>query len=207
MGRQRRGYSPLTLCNCCGHKVDCPNCSSYLVLHKKRNKLICHHCGFESLASSDCKNCKSENSIINFGAGVEKIKEEIENLFPEVAAQNRIALMTSDNVGNFDEISKLVEKIANHEIDIIIGTQLVSKGYDFSNLNLVGIVDGDAGFYNSDLRTVERSYQLLIQVMGRVGRKKDEELPAKIFIQTFDPKNLVFVKILHGKKEEFYQFL
>ncbi len=206
----RRGYAPVTLCSACKQKVNCPNCSCYLVNHQKLQKLICHYCGFYTKFSPDCKNCSSENSLINIGAGVEKIAEEVEQLFPEIHAKNRIALMTSDNISNFLDAKKLINQISNHEIDVIIGTQLISKGYDFANIDLVGIIDADSGFYNSELRAIERSYQLLTQVIGRAGRKINQEnltvKNAKIFIQTYNPKNFVLEKIINNQKEEFYQF-
>jgi primosomal protein N' (replication factor Y) len=206
----RRGYAPITLCSSCGQKVNCPNCSSYLVNHKYLQQLICHYCNFSCKSYQDCKICLSQDSMINLGAGVERIKEEVEELFPEIAKQNRIALMTSDNISNFNEAESLIKKITANEIDIIIGTQLISKGYDFANLNLVGIIDADSGFYNSDLRAIERSYQLLTQVIGRAGRginiNNSISANAKTFIQTYNPENLIFEKIINNKKEEFYNF-
>jgi primosomal protein N' (replication factor Y) len=206
----RRGYAPVTLCSACGQKVNCPNCSCYLVNHQKLQKLVCHYCGYYTKFSSNCSSCLSQDSLINIGAGVEKIAEEVEKLFPEIHAKNRIALMTSDNISNFLEAKKLINQISNHEIDVIIGTQLISKGYDFANIDLIGIIDADSGFYNSDLRAIERSYQLLTQVIGRAGRKINQEnlsvKNAKIFIQTYNPKNFVLEKIIKNQKEEFYQF-
>lgn len=206
----RRGYAPVTLCSSCGQKIHCPNCSCYLVLHQKLQKLTCHYCGFYTKSSSNCTSCGSKDTLINIGAGVEKIAEEVEKLFPEIAKENRIALMTSDSISNFLEAKKLIDQISNHKIDIIIGTQLISKGYDFAGIDLVGIIDADSGFYNSELRALERSYQLLTQVIGRAGRKIGQENQegknAKIFIQTYNPKNFVLEKIINYQKEEFYQF-
>ncbi len=195
----RRGYAPVTLCKNCGQKVNCPNCSSYMVSHKKSNKMSCHYCGENQKFSSDCKFCSSEDSLIDIGVGVEKIKEEVESFLP----QARIALVTSDSVTNFDEAEELINKISNHEIDIIIGTQLIAKGYDFAGLTLVGVVDADSGFYASDLKSMERSYQLLKQVIGRAGRRKEQ---GRVFIQTYNPQNLIFEKIIKQDKAGFYNF-
>ncbi|MBM5782471.1 MAG: primosomal protein N' [Pelagibacterales bacterium] len=195
----RRGYAPVTLCKNCGQKVNCPNCSSYMVAHKKSNKMSCHYCGESHKFSGNCKFCGSEDSLIDIGVGVEKIKEEVESFLP----QARIALVTSDSVTNFDEAEELVSKISNHEIDIIIGTQLIAKGYDFAGLTLVGVVDADSGFYASDLKSMERSYQLLKQVIGRAGRRKEQ---GSVFIQTYNPQNLIFEKIIKQDKAGFYNF-
>lgn len=199
----RRGYAPVTLCKSCGEKVNCPNCSSYLVNHKNLKRLVCHYCGvnekFSSVEDKTCRSCDEKDSLVNIGVGVEKIKEEVEQLFPDA----RLALVTSDNVTNFKEVDELVKKIANHEIDIIIGTQLIAKGYDFAGLTLVGIVDADSGFYSSELRSSERSYQLLKQVIGRAGRREKQ---GRVFIQTYNPKNFIFEKIIKGDKESFYDF-
>lgn len=195
----RRGYAPVTLCKSCGQKVNCPNCSSYLTLHKNLHKLVCHYCGESERASNDCVLCGAKDSLRNIGAGVEKIKEEIEQLLP----QARTALVTSDNVTNFKEADELVKKITNHEIDIIIGTQIIAKGYDFPDLTLVGVVDADSGFYSSELRASERSYQLLKQVIGRAGRHKHQ---GKVFIQTYNPENFIFEKLIKGDKKNFYDY-
>jgi primosomal protein N' (replication factor Y) len=193
----KRGYAPVTLCRACGQKINCPNCSSYLVLHKNLKKMMCHYCGYLSGLTEDCKKCNTEKSLVNIGCGVEKIKEEIEKYFTEA----RICLVTSDNVLNFEDADSLVKKIFNQEIDIIIGTQLIAKGYDFPHLSLVGIVDSDSGFYSSELNATEKSYQLLNQVIGRAGRRKDA---GKVFIQTYNPENFVFKKIISGDQSGFY---
>jgi primosomal protein N' (replication factor Y) len=194
----RRGYAPLTLCKNCGHKAGCPNCSSYLTAHKKIDKLICHYCGYSAIPSNKCSSCGSEESLISCGAGVEKIKEEILHNFPE----SRIAIMTSDNITNLDEAENIIQKILNHEIDIIIGTQIIAKGHHFPSLSLVGIIDGDGSFYNANLRTLEKSYQLLTQVIGRAGRDKYH---GKVILQTYNPENLVFQNIIKSSRDEFLE--
>lgn len=198
----RRGYAPVTLCKSCGQKVDCPNCSSHLVAHKNKkgvSKLICHYCGFDDDFSSKCKLCGSDDGLVNIGVGAQRVKEEVEKLFPNA----RIALVTSDSVTNFKEADALVSDISQGKIDIIIGTQLIAKGYDFPNLTLVGIVDADSGFYSSELKSMERSYQLLKQVIGRAGRS---EKAGRIFIQTYNTQNFIFEQIAKQDKTSFYEF-
>lgn len=195
----RRGYAPVTLCKACGQKVNCVNCSSYLVHHKHSKSSICHYCGHVEDFSHNCKSCGEKDVIINIGAGVEKIHEEVVSLLP----QARIALITSDNISNFEDVKKIVAQILNNEIDIIIGTQIIAKGYDFPNLTLVGVVDADSGFYAAELKSTEKSFQLLSQVVGRAGRKDHH---GKVFIQTYNPKNFVFEKIIADDKKSFYEF-
>lgn len=195
----RRGYAPVTLCKACGKKYECLNCDFHLVMHKAKKQLTCHHCGHFEKLENNCKFCNEENSLIALGAGVEKVKEEVELTFPNA----RIALVTSDNVGNFLDAEKIVKQILNHEIDIIIGTQMIVKGYDFPELELVGIVDADSMLYSSELRALEKSYQILTQVMGRAGRRQNKGL---VTIQTYNPDNLIFQKIIKGSKKEFYDF-
>ncbi len=195
----RRGYAPVTLCKACGKKYECSNCDFNLVLHKAKNQLTCHHCGHQEKILENCKFCGEENSLISLGIGVEKLHEEVARIFPEA----RTALITSDNVSNFLEAQKIVKQILNHEIDIIIGTQMIVKGYDFPGLTLVGIVDFDAMLYSSSLRSLEKTYQILTQVIGRAGRRADD---SKVIIQTYNPQNLIFEKIINNSKKDFYDF-
>lgn len=194
----RRGYAPVTLCKACGKKYQCENCDFHLVLHKARKKLICHHCGHQENLRDSCKFCGEIDSLISLGAGVEKVEEEVKNLFP----QARIALITSDNVSDFLDAEKVVKKIISGEIDIIIGTQMIAKGHDFPNLELVGIIDADAMLYSSQLRALEKTYQMLTQVVGRAGRRK----AGKVLIQTYNPSNFIFEKIIKDEKKDFYDF-
>jgi primosomal protein N' (replication factor Y) len=195
----RRGYAPVTLCKSCGKKYECADCDFHLVLHKSRKKLICHHCGHQENLNHACKFCGEQDALISVGVGVEKIEEEVKNLFPEA----RIALVTSDNVTNFSDVDKLVKKILAREIDIIIGTQMIAKGHDFPDLTLVGIVDADGLLYSSELRALEKTFQILTQVIGRAGRR---DIVGKILIQTHNPQNFIFEKILQDDKKSFYEF-
>lgn len=195
----RRGYAPLTLCKACGTKYECPNCDFHLVLHKKKNLLVCHYCGHNEKLEKTCQKCGAENEISSVGVGVEKLAEEVQATFP----QARIALITSDNISSFDEVDAIVKKITNREVDIIIGTQMIAKGHDFPALNLVGIIDADAMFFSSELKSLERAYQMMTQVIGRAGRHEDS---GKIIIQTYNPTNLLLEKVIKGDKQNFYEF-
>ena len=195
----RRGYSPVTMCAKCGTKYQCLNCDSHLVLHKNKNKLICHYCNHQENFTNICKSCGHEGSIISLGIGVEKIVEEVTQYFP----QARIACATSDIITNFDQASNLVSNILNNEIDIIIGTQMIAKGYDFPNLTLVGIVDIDSMLYSSELKALERVYQILNQVIGRSGRRSEK---GKVIIQSYNPKNMIFNFIGNDDHKAFYNF-
>jgi primosomal protein N' (replication factor Y) len=195
----RRGYSPVTMCAKCGTKYQCLNCDSHLVLHKNKNKLICHYCNHQENFTNICKSCSHEGSIISLGIGVEKIVEEVTQYFP----QARIACATSDIITNFDQASNLVSNILNNEIDIIIGTQMIAKGYDFPNLTLVGIIDIDSMLYSSELKALERVYQILNQVIGRSGRRSEK---GKVIIQSYNPKNMIFNFIGNDDHKAFYNF-
>ena len=195
----RRGHSPVTICKKCGQKYQCLNCDSNLVLHKHKNQLICHYCSHQEQKKDICKFCNEEDSLVSLGVGVEKILEEVNEIFP----QSRTALATSDVITNFKKADDLVQKILANEVDIIIGTQMIAKGYDFPNLALVGIVDVDSMLYSSELRSLERVFQILQQVIGRSGRRKEK---GKVIIQTFNPKSLIFQFIQSDNKKDFYDF-
>ena len=194
----RRGYAPLTLCNKCGKKVSCKNCSSYLTFHQKTNRLVCHHCGTSNRMNNICNNCGEKDCLVNCGVGVEKLQEEVLKYFSEA----RIGLMTSDNIKNNDDAKNLIEQILEHKIDIIIGTQMIAKGHHFPSLALVGIIDGDGSFLGGNLRTLERSFQLLTQVIGRAGR---ENFAGQVVLQTYNPENSVFKNIIENKRDEFLE--
>jgi len=161
----RRGYAPITLCKSCGHRLECPKCDSYLVEHKFNPKLICHQCGFTIKPISSCPECESENSLIAYGPGIERITDEVLIAFPSA----RIATLSSDNS---KDSHKILNDMKKGSIDILIGTQIISKGHHFPLLTCVGVIDADLGMANGDLRAAERTYQLLHQVSGRTGREK-----------------------------------
>jgi primosomal protein N' (replication factor Y) len=197
----KRGYAPVTICKECKHKYSCTNCSFHLVFYKKQNKLLCHHCGYTQKLpqkiATHCLVCKAENSLISLGFAIEKLIEETQALFP----QARLAVASSDTLKSFTDANNLVQKITNQEVDIIIGTQIIAKGYDFGNLSLIGIVDADSLLYSSNLRATEQGFQLFTQLIGRSGRRKQV---GKVFIQTYNPKNLLFQYL--NKVDSFYAF-
>ncbi len=195
----RRGYSPVVMCSSCGEKVTCGNCSANMVYHKTKKQLICHYCDNKMEFSSDCSKCGSKGTIIDVGVGVEKLHEEVKGLFPD----SKTTIVTSDSVGSFDDMKNVVDQISNNEIDIIIGTQMISKGYDFKDLELIGIVDVDSILYSSDFRSLERSFQLLSQLSGRAGRR---DSPGKVLIQTYNDQNYILKIIKDLDKDGFYNF-
>ena len=161
----RRGYAPLTLCRACGHRFACTICDAWLVDHRFRQRLVCHHCGFSMPRPNICPHCAAEESLVAVGPGVERLQEEAAQLFPEA----RTMVLSSDLITSIETMRSELNEIAEGRVDIIIGTQLVAKGHNFPRLNLVGVVDADLGLGNGDPRAAERTFQLLNQVIGRAG--------------------------------------
>ncbi len=192
----RRGYAPLTLCQSCGHRFCCPDCSAWLVEHRNPSRLTCHHCGYRHGIPKTCPKCEKEDSLVSCGPGVERIAEEVSKNFPDA----KISLMTSDNIANADEAATAVDQITNGEVDVIIGTQILAKGHHFPNLTLVGIIDADLGLAGGDLRAAERCYQLLHQVSGRAGREKEK---GTVIIQSYMPENSVIQALASGDRDAF----
>ncbi|GAA6211820.1 primosomal protein N' [Hyphomicrobiales bacterium 4NK60-0047b] len=193
----RRGYAPLTLCRSCGYRLQCPQCTSWLVEHKHKGTLSCHHCGFKLHKPKNCPKCEAEDSLIPCGPGVERIAEEVRETFPEA----RQAILSSDLVPNIGALREVLDTIHSGEANIIIGTQIVAKGHNFPLLATVGIVDGDIGLQGSgDPRAAERTFQLLHQVSGRAGRMGTE---GRGFVQTYMPDHPVMAAILSGDRDEF----
>src|SRR3954464_12947892 len=162
----RRGYAPLTLCRHCGHRFQCPNCTAWMVEHRLVHRLACHHCGHVMPPPRLCPECGEEDSLVAVGPGVERIADEVRALFPEA----RTAIVTSDTIWSPAKAAEFVARMEEGEIDIVIDTQLVTKGYHFPNLTLVGVVDADLGLAGGDLRAAERSFQQIRQVSGRACR-------------------------------------
>ncbi len=193
----RRGYAPLTLCRSCGHRVECPQCTAWLVEHRFRKRLNCHHCGFSVPIPEKCPKCEAPESLVACGPGVERVAEEIAERFPEA----RVALLSSDLIPGLVEMRETINRIEAGEIDIIIGTQMVAKGHHFPNLATVGIVDGDLGLsLGADPRAGERTFQLLHQVTGRAGRTFTQ---GRGYVQTHLPEHPVMQAILSGDREAF----
>jgi primosomal protein N' (replication factor Y) len=197
----RRGFAPLTLCRACGHRMRCPNCSTWLVHHRLRRRLLCHHCGYGRPEPEHCPECGTIDALVACGPGVERLAEEVRGALPEA----RVAIMTSDSPASPSEAAALVTAMADHRIDLLIGTQIIAKGHHFPDLTLVGVVDGDLGLSGGDLRAAERSFQLLYQVAGRSGRAQGQaEKPGRVLIQTHLPDHPVLQALAAGDKERFY---
>lgn len=195
----RRGYSPIAICRECGYKFTCKKCSSALTVHKKNGEFTCHQCGYKIKETTTCPDCGAENSIIYFGPGVEKIEEEVKTYFPD----KNIAVITSDTIQNIGKIKEIIHKIIIGEIDIIIGTQMITKGYDFPKLTLVGVLDADASLFGANFRASERTYQLLTQVVGRVGRR---EVQGRAIIQSYSPENVIIQALKDNDKDIIMNF-
>jgi primosomal protein N' (replication factor Y) len=193
----RRGFAPLTLCRHCGHRFQCPNCTAWMVEHRLMRRLACHHCGHVMPPPKACPECGEEDSLVACGPGVERIADEVAELFPEA----RAAIVTSDTIWSPAKAGEFVAAMEAQAIDIVIGTQLVTKGYHFPNLTLVGVVDADLGLAGGDLRAAERSFQQIQQVAGRAGRG---DKPGRVLVQTHDPEAPVIAALVGGDIAGFY---
>ncbi len=193
----RRGYAPLTLCRVCGHRFECNNCSAWLVEHRFRNQLQCHHCGHNEQVPEACPNCGTLDHLVACGPGVERLAEEVDESFPEA----RIIVLSSDMLGGVSRLRLELEAIAKGEADIVIGTQLVAKGHNFPLMTCVGVVDADLGLANGDPRAAERTFQLLSQVTGRAGRTGGKSVG---LLQSYAPEHPVIQAIASGDREAFY---
>ncbi|HTW33917.1 MAG TPA: primosomal protein N' [Rhizomicrobium sp.] len=193
----RRGYAPLTLCGACGHKMICRNCSAWLVEHRYHRKLACHHCGFEMPTPAECPECHAQKSLVACGPGVERVAEEFARTYPEV----RMAIASSDTFHGPQETQAAIRAMAKREIDVLIGTQIVAKGHHFPQLTLVGVIDADLGGSDGDLRSRERTFQLLHQVSGRAGRAAR---PGLVLIQTRNPNDAVMKALASEDRDAFY---
>jgi primosomal protein N' (replication factor Y) len=193
----RRGYAPLTLCRTCGYRLQCPNCDAWLVDHRFKRRLVCHHCGFSMPPPAECPKCHTADSFVACGPGVERLEQEAAELFPD----SRILVLSSDLVESVERLRQELDDVAEGRFDLIIGTQLVAKGHHFPKLNLVGIVDADLGLGNGDPRAAERSFQLLHQVVGRAGRSEGF---GHGYLQTHQPEHPVMRALISGDRDAFY---
>jgi primosomal protein N' (replication factor Y) len=194
----RRGYAPLTLCGACGHRFQCPNCTAWLVDHRLRGTLACHHCGHVEPRPAACPSCGAADRLVACGPGVERIAEEARDRFPEA----RLLVLSSDIGGGTERLRRELQAIADGEVDLIVGTQLVAKGHTFPGLKLVGVVDADLGLQSGDPRAAERTFQLLAQVTGRAGRTGARGLG---LLQTHAPDHPVIQALASGDAEAFYR--
>ncbi len=193
----RRGYAPLTLCRACGFRLNCPNCDAWLVDHRFKRALVCHHCGYTKPPPPKCPKCEAPDSFVACGPGVERLEEEVQVLFPN----KRVLVLSSDLIASLERMREEFKSIEQGEIDIVIGTQLVAKGHHFPKLNLVGVVDADLGLGSGDPRATERTFQLLHQVIGRAGRDKGHSVG---YLQTHQPEHPVMKALIAQDRKAFY---
>lgn len=193
----RRGYAPLTLCRNCGFRYQCPNCSAWLVEHRFTSRLACHHCGHEAPAPKTCTECGEPDCLVACGPGVERIADEVAERLP----QARVFVATSDTLNSPGRAAEFIAAVEAREVDVIVGTQLVTKGFHFPELTLVGVVDADLGLEGGDLRAGERTYQQVAQVAGRAGRGSK---PGEVLLQTRHPDAPVIAALAAGDRDAFY---
>lgn len=193
----RRGYAPLTLCRTCGHRFRCPDCSAWMVEHRRQYRLLCHHCGHNIPVPQRCPDCGDDDSLVACGPGVERIDAELATLFPDA----RRAVATSDTLSTAAKVEAFVAAMSARTIDMVVGTQLVTKGYHFPALTLVGVIDADLGLQGGDLRAAERCFQQIAQVAGRAGRA---DKPGHVLLQTRDLRAPVITALLRGDAASFY---
>jgi primosomal protein N' (replication factor Y) (superfamily II helicase) len=193
----RRGYAPLTLCRNCGHRFQCPNCTAWMVEHRLVRRLACHHCGHVMPPPETCPECSATDSLVPCGPGVERISDEVKAMFPDA----RTVVATSDTLWSPEKAAEFVALVENKAVDIIVGTQLVTKGYHFPELTLVGVIDADLGLEGGDLRAAERTFQQIAQAAGRAGRA---EKPGEVYIQTRNPSHPVIAALVNGDRDGFY---
>ncbi|MGR4000230.1 MAG: primosomal protein N', partial [Alphaproteobacteria bacterium] len=214
----RRGYAPLVLCSACGYRLQCPDCSTWMVFHNKASfvigrggSLLCHYCGHRRILPRDCGSCQESDGWVVCGPGVERIAREVGWRFPRA----RVAVVSSDTISAAREMAGIFDKIRTQQLDILVGTQILGKGHHFPLMTLVGIVDADIGLGGGDLRALEKSWQLLTQVAGRArgqdgaegsagGSAKDSVADsANVFVQTRLPQHPVMRALVDGDTESF----
>lgn len=192
----RRGYAPLTLCRACGERIQCPDCTAWLVEHRAAGRLICHHCGHSIPTPATCPSCQAADSLAPCGPGVERLAEEVAATWPGARAE----IVTSDSIRTPDDMAALVGAVDKGAVDILIGTQMLAKGHDFPNLTLVGVIDADLGLEGGDLRAAERCFQQIRQVSGRAGRGAR---PGDVYLQTHQPRARVMQALWKGDARAF----
>lgn len=192
----RRGYAPVVLCRACGHRLTAPDTDSWLVEHRYTGRLVCHLTGFSMARPKLCPSCGAEDSLVSVGPGVERVEEEVRQLFPEA----RTAVFSSDTAPDAKSARALIQRMTDGEIDILVATQAAAKGHNFPRLTLVGVVDADLGLRGGDLRAAERTYQLLAQATGRAGRA---DKPGRALLQTWTPEHPVLQALAAGDRDGF----
>jgi len=195
--QNRRGYSPIVECTTCGTSPQCPNCDVSLTFHQYKNELRCHYCGYHMAMQLSCMACGSD-TLDTKGFGTEQIETELKALFPK----HSIARMDQDTTRGKHAYAKLIDKLENEEIDILVGTQMLAKGLDFRNISLVGVMNADNLLNFPDFRAHERSFQLLQQVAGRAGRTSKR---GKVLIQTYNPYHQILQQVSTNDYEGMYK--
>jgi primosomal protein N' (replication factor Y) len=191
----RRGVAPLMLCGDCGHRIDCPSCDASLVVHGER--LICHHCGFKEHIPENCPKCHKD-ALRTFGPGTRKIMEEVNKHFPLA----RVEVADSDAIHTHNQMGALLEKMEGKEVDILIGTQMITKGHHFPDLTFVGIIDADMGLAHGDMCAAEKTFQLLMQVSGRAGRAEKE---GEVLLQSYQPNHPLYNALINRERDAFLE--
>lgn len=195
--QNRRGFAPVVVCRQCGWTPKCQNCDVSLVYHKYTNLLRCHYCGYSAPLPTLCPAC-GQNSIDIFGYGTERIAEEVEQYFPDT----KVARMDLDTTRNKDSYQEIIENFASHQTDILIGTQMVTKGLDFGDVRMAGVINADTLLNFPDFRSNERAFNMLEQVAGRAGRRKEKGL---VLIQTTDPDNQILEYVKRHNYAAYYE--
>ena len=193
--QNRRGYAPVLQCPSCGEVPKCPNCDVSMTYHKANRTLICHCCGHSTSAPNHCPKCKTEYRTQGFGT--ERLEEEIQGLFPEA----RVLRMDLDSTRKKDAYQTIIDRFAKHEVDILIGTQMVTKGLHFNDVSLVAVLQADSILNQPDFRSYEYAFQMLEQVSGRAGRTGSQ---GEVMIQTFDPKNSLYQHLIQHDYQGLY---
>ncbi|MBR5849993.1 MAG: primosomal protein N' [Alistipes sp.] len=188
--QNRRGFAPYLECPTCGWTARCPHCNVTLTYHKQRHEFVCHYCGHRTAAEVRCPSCRVVD-LQPMGFGTEKIEEQIAELFPEA----RVGRLDRDQVTSERAFNTIINDFASHKTDILVGTQMISKGFDFERVSLVGVLNADNLINNPDFRAGERAFQLLTQVAGRAGRRST---PGEVVIQTCDPHHPVLQQVLNA---------
>ena len=194
--QNRRGYSPVLECNSCGHSPKCINCDVTLTYHYSKKLLKCHYCGYSEKLNNNCFKCNS-NDLLSKGFGTEQVELELKEFFPKM----RIARLDYDSTRAKNKFKSIINSFDNHEYDVLVGTQMITKGLDFKNVQLVGVLNLDSSMNFPDFRSYERSFQLIQQVSGRAGRYKER---GEVIIQTYNSKSVAVNQIITGDYEMFY---
>lgn len=197
----KRGHSSVLLCKQCGWRAECDSCDAWCTVHKsssfcKYPHMICHYCGSVKKLPEKCPACTDERALFFYGPGVEKVKEEVASIFPKA----RVAIFSSDYLKSSAKIESIIEKVHNKDVDILVGTQMISKGHHFPGVTCVGIIDGDFGMDDIDFRSMERAYHTLSQVSGRAGRGSE---PGNIYFQTHRPDSYLVKHFIVNARESF----